>query len=77
MAKTGGPAHYVSAISVKFRKSTKPSDSHALSITEKRISRKLGILTAYVLVVLPAFGMRYWYAMTALFMTGMPSAAVK
>lgn len=32
---------------------------------------------SYVLVVLPAFGMRYWYAMTALFMTGMPSTAVK
>ena len=43
----------------------------------KTIGLNFVILTAYVLVVLPAFGMRYWYAMTTLFMTGMPSTVVE
>jgi hypothetical protein len=38
---------------------------------------KLLIFTAYALVDLPAFGMRYRYAMTALFMTGLPLTVMK
>jgi len=34
----------------------KLSDSHTLSITRKRLSRKLGILTAYVLGCFPSYG---------------------